>query len=173
MSITTLADGRPGVRRRPVPLTGPRLPTLFDEPALPSAGCAQGSPSTGPDRRSSQRFATALTQVVLEALEGRRPTTQLVRWIDDHSLIELNQQIALRRGRLAALTCGSVRVQLREHAAEITVRFVDDGQSCALAARIERIQDRWVCTCLDFGPPVGPTGRPPGAVQIRVARGTA
>lgn len=169
MSITALVDGRPAPQQQPSPeQTGPRAPTLFDDPP-PAADPAGREPD--PARRSSHQFATALTQVVLEALQGRRTTRQLIRWIDDRSLIELNHQIALRRGQAVEVSCGSLRVQLHRDIAEVAVRFLDSGQSFALAAKIEQVQDRWVCTCLDFGPPLGLART--ASAHLNDARGTA
>lgn len=171
MTITALTDGRPALQQRRIPqAVTPRDPTLFDD--LASAADHGGRPrEPGTARRSSHQFASALTQVVLEALQGQRTTRQLVRWIDDRSLLELNHQIALRRGQHVAVSCGSLRVQLHEEVAELAVRFLDRGQSFALAAKIEQVQGRWVCTCLDFGPPIGLSR--PVTDHLSGARGTA
>ncbi len=171
MAITALTDGRPERQQRRIHApVGPRDPTLFDD--LPGAAESGERPrEPDPAGRSSHQFASALTRVVLEALQGRRATRQLIRWIDDRSLIELNHQIGLRRGHHVALSCGSLRVQLHGEVAEVAVRFLDSGQSFALAAKIEQVQDRWVCTCLDFGPPIGLSR--PASAQLNAGRGTA
>lgn len=170
MRITALADGRPPLQRRTCEPPARREPTLFDE-AMPAVTSHAANQQLGAAWKSSHQFATALAQVVLESLQGRRTTRQLVRWVDDLSLIELNHQIALRRGQPAEVSCGSVRVQLQHEVAEIAVRFLEGGQSFALAAKIEQVHDRWVCTCLDFGPP-GTNARSASA-QLNGARGTA
>lgn len=101
----------------------------------------------------SARFA----QAVVETVGGQRPATQLVRWTTQEVFRDLD-----RRGQLARRVGGGarrpVRPQVRSvhvcrpkaEVAEVSVHVRHGHRSKALALRLERRQDRWVCTVVQF-----------------------
>lgn len=109
-----------------------------------------GDPGRLPDPR---RWAGMLAQAVVEVLAGRRPATQLIRW--------LNLEVYERVRRSAAAAPGGrtgvpVRVRRVRVATSVegwveAVAVVDDGTRCrAMAVRLEALQRRWLCTSLDI-----------------------
>lgn len=152
--MITLLPARPSL---PPPLEWPppppepaaRQPTLFGANQAPVS-----RPSVEPQLAS---VAQAIVVALVEVLQGRRSSEQLVRWVDEEPLAELVRQARAQRRRPPTRLC-SVRAQPvlpasgRVQAAEVSVRLADDQRSRALAVRIERRGDRWMCSELLFGP---------------------
>lgn len=98
------------------------------------------------------RFAGGLVRAILEVLQGRRPASQLTRWLSDVALAELLHRVRQRR-REHVWSVRSVRVQQpRPTGAEVTFRIGHDRRDAALAMRLDQLGGRWVCSVLDFGP---------------------
>lgn len=103
-------------------------------------------------------WAARFAQAVVETVGGQRPVSQLVRWTapDVYRDLERRTQI-LRR----AVPAGhrSVRPQVRSvhlcrptpGSAEVSVHVRHGARSRALALRLERRDERWQCTVLEFG----------------------
>jgi hypothetical protein len=103
-------------------------------------------------------WAARFAQAVIESVTGLRPTTQLVRWTSHEVFRDLD-----RRAQLVRRTAGQVRRPVRpqvrsvhvccpsERTAEVSVHVRHGHRSRALALRLERRDDRWVCTALEFG----------------------
>ncbi len=114
-----------------------------------------GHPSAVTLRLHAQRFVQALVEIV----EGDRSPTQLLRW----SLPRVYEDVARRtayqhRVRRAApaprarARVVSVRVcQPCSGVAEVAAHVRYGPRSQAVAARMERIGDHWVCTAVDWG----------------------
>ena len=107
---------------------------------------------------SSEAWAARFVQAVIEVLAGDRPVTQLVRWTNQ----AVYADIASRRERLAERTPRGPR-KGRPHVAtvhvchptdstaEIAARVATGARSRAVAARLDRSNDRWMCTAIHFG----------------------
>jgi len=133
--------------------------------AVPTGPVTTPPPCRTPDvadralRAWSVRFAQALVEVV----GGLRPVSQLVRWTSREVFRDLE-----RRTRLVqqAATTGPDALPLRSTAlaqvrsvhvsrpspqvAEVSVHVRHGHRSRALAMRLDLVQDRWVCTALEF-----------------------
>jgi hypothetical protein len=101
----------------------------------------------------SARFA----QAVVEVVGGQRPVSQLVRWTSPMVHRDLERRALLVR---RVSTAGrSIRPQVRSvhicrptpDSAEVSVHVRHAARSRALAMRLERRGDRWLCTVLEFG----------------------
>ncbi len=102
-------------------------------------------------------WAARLAQAVVEAVGGQRPVSQLVRWTAPTVYRDLERRVQLVRR--ASDGTRSVRPQVRSvHicrptpvTAEVSVHVRHAARSRALAMRMERHEDRWQCTALEFG----------------------
>ena len=113
------------------------------------------------DRREDDEvrmWAARFAQAVTESVSGLRPTTQLVRWTSQDVFRDLDRRAQLVR-RAAGQARRPVRPQVRsvhvfrpdDRTAEVSVHIRHGHRSRALALRLERRADRWVCTALEFG----------------------
>lgn len=104
----------------------------------------------------AQAWATTLAQVVVEALQGRRGVSQLIRWVDERVLAEVTLRVRQRRaaGRSSQpAACVSIRVQHpAPRRAEVTATISYGDNVAAIALRLEGCQQRWLCTALEIGP---------------------
>jgi hypothetical protein len=111
-------------------------------------------------------WASRLAQAVVECLAGRRPVSQLVRWTAPDVYRDLDRRVRLVRGGAAGAPAAlradrpeRLRPQVRSvhvcrptaDAAEVSVHVRHGARSRALAMRMERRGDRWLCTVLQFG----------------------
>jgi Family of unknown function (DUF6459) len=143
-----------------MPVTAP--PDVRGKPARSGADVVLVNPRTAAD---VQRWSLAFFQAVVEAICGDRPTSQLVRWC----IPGIHDEIAYRAGAVARAGAhragqGRTRVTpLRPTVASVRTCFLTSAtvEVCAvvrhgersrfLAARIERWDERWCCTVLEFG----------------------
>ena len=103
-------------------------------------------------------WAARFAQAVSESVSGLRPTSQLVRWTSQEVFRDLDRRAQLVR-RAAGPVRRPVRPQVRsvhvsrphDRAAEVSVHVRQGHRSRALALRLERRDERWVCTALEFG----------------------
>lgn len=89
----------------------------------------------------------ALTQALMEAVQGRRRLTQLDRWAHPDVIATIGHLHRAGAGR--QMSFRSARVQLvTAGIAEISVRLVVDGHSRAVGLRLVRgaAPGRWLCT---------------------------
>jgi hypothetical protein len=106
-----------------------------------------------------KRWAAMFAQAVVESIGGDRPVTQLVRWTSRRVYLDLERRVQL--GHLARPTTRSraMRPQVRTvhvcqphpECAEVSVHVRHGERSRALAVRLERREDRWLCTALEVG----------------------
>ncbi|CAN5235832.1 hypothetical protein BH24ACT12_BH24ACT12_16430 [soil metagenome] len=120
-------------------------------PAIVTAG--QG---TEPLIEQASRFI----QAVVEIVAGDRPCTQVIRYADERVYATLTQHLVARtrdedgrsvhhRPRARVV---SIRVTCpRSAVAEVSARVSDGIRSRALAARLDYMRGRWVCTALEIG----------------------
>jgi hypothetical protein len=105
-------------------------------------------------------FATRFAQAIVEVIGGDRGVQQLMRWTthevyDDvarrsnalQSTIPADQ----RRRRLRAQVRSVHLSRPQPDAAEVSIHVRHGQRSRAIAARIERIENRWRCVVLEFG----------------------
>jgi hypothetical protein len=111
-------------------------------------------------RRELDAFASRFSAAVLEVIGGDRGPQQLLHWTSDRVYADL-----VRRSRALNAAAGSdqrlrrLRAQVRsvhlfcptEHSAELSVHVRHGQRSRAIAARLEHLDGRWICTDLQFG----------------------
>jgi hypothetical protein len=134
-------------------------------PAPPTLTVMAGgrSPSFGPDGGGlpdPRDWAARFCQAIVEVIGGDRPAAQLVRWTSRDVYADLNRRVrvlgltsnAATRGQVARPQVRSVRVcQPAPKIAEVAVHLQHGRRSRALAARLEIIDRRWLCTALQLG----------------------
>jgi hypothetical protein len=110
-----------------------------------------------PDPRD---WAARFCQAIVEVIGGDRPAAQLVRWTSRAVYTDLNRRVrilgltsnAATRGQVARPQVRSVRVcQPAPKIAEVAVHLQHGRRSRAMAARLEIIDRRWLCTALQLG----------------------
>ena len=108
---------------------------------------------------STEAWAATFVQAVVEVVSCDRPITQLIRWTSREvyaDLLRRQQRVARHR---RDTTVRSVRQQVatirlcqpQSDCAEIAARIAFGGRSRALAARLDRLHGRWLCTAIEFG----------------------
>lgn len=149
LEFATWPENRPPAQARRRLPDGP--PTSPDQPVLIPLRSDPPPADEGVDEAVS-RFAGGLMRAILEVLQGRRPASQLTRWLSDAALAELLHRVRQRRhGHV--WTMRSVRVQQPgPNGAEVTFRIGHGRRDAALAMRLDQRGGRWMCSVLDFGP---------------------
>ncbi|MFC5727908.1 MULTISPECIES: Rv3235 family protein [Nocardioides] len=113
-------------------------------------------------RRSIEEWTHRFAQAAVEIVGGDRPTSQLIRWTSPDVYADLHRR-ALLVARAGGHQPGLARVQpVRPRVQSVHACFISDAivecgvhvrygeRSRAVAARFERIDQRWICTALDF-----------------------
>jgi len=161
------------------PLMGVRLPvpvaatqgTLAlallprSEPPIPEGEAHTGATVVAIDRRQRavvEEWTRRFAQAAVEIVGGDRPVSQLLRWTLPEVYDDLRRR-ALLVARAGGHQPGLARVQpvrprvlsvhtcfVRPDAVEAAVHVRYGARSRALAARFERIEQRWICSALDF-----------------------
>lgn len=117
------------------------------------------------DRRQQavvEEWTRRFVQAAVEIVGGDRPVSQLLRWTLPEVYDDLRRRTMLV-ARAGGHQPGLARVQpvrprvlsvhtcfLRHDVVEAAVHVRYGERSRALAARFERIEQRWVCSALDF-----------------------
>ena len=104
-------------------------------------------------------WAARFLQAVVEVVSSDRPLSQLLRWTDERVYEEIGcrkRRVALRRQATGVKPgrqqVASVHVaQLNPATAEVAARVACGSRSRAVAARLELVRDRWLCTAITFG----------------------
>jgi len=115
---------------------------------------ARRGPAEGTDA-----WAATFIQAVVEVIACDRPVTQLVRWTSRQVYAEIlgRQQNVARHRRETSVRpvrqhVATVRLcQPGPSCAEIAARVTFGGRSRAVAARLDRRNERWLCTAIQFG----------------------
>lgn len=165
-----LAPATPGGQRRrenPLPTDGAtaldpaaadRAPRPADLRVLPG-GAGEQRKGDG-DRRRMLVRAHRFVQAVVEVVSGDRPCTQLVRWTDREVYDDLTTRVAALSGTVGSVPATeqprakvvSVKVcRPRDGVAEVAAHVRQGARSHALAARLEHVEQRWICTALELG----------------------
>ena len=103
-------------------------------------------------------WAARFAQAVVETVGGQRPVSQLVRWTSAEVYRDLERRTQVLR-RVTPTGTRSIRPQVRSvhlcrptpGSAEVSVHVRHGARSRALALRLERRGERWLCTVLEFG----------------------
>lgn len=165
-----LAPATPGGQRRcenPPPTDGATaLDPAAADPAMRPAdlrvlpGGASEQPKGDTDRRRMLVRAHRFVQAVVEIVSGDRPCTQLVRWTDREVYDDLTTRVAALSGTVGSVPATqrprakvvSVKVcRPRDGVAEVAAHVRQGARSHALAARLEHVEQRWICTALELG----------------------
>ena len=127
----------------------PILPPLQRGILAPSrpAGAPEQAPSAAPpagEADVSQALVEALGQALAEVLCGRRPTTQLSRWVAGPSLGRLTAAVRLNGWR--KVTVSTTRAS-RHDGGDIwgRVRFDCDGRPLTATLWLRQVSQRWRC----------------------------
>jgi hypothetical protein len=161
------------------PLMGVRLPvpvattqgTLAlallprSDPPDPAGDAYAGATVVPIDRRQQaviEEWTRRFVQAAVEIVGGDRPMSQLLRWTLPDVYDDLRRRTMLV-ARAGGHQPGLARVQpvrprvlsvhtcfIRADAVEAAAHVKYGERSRALAARFERIEQRWVCAALDF-----------------------
>lgn len=113
-------------------------------------------------RHTIEEWTQRFVQAAVEIVGGDRPVSQLLRWTSPDVYADLHRRAHLV-ARAGGHQPGLARVQpvrprvasvhtcfLRADAVEAGVRVEYGARSRALAARFERVDQRWLCVALDF-----------------------
>lgn len=113
-------------------------------------------------RHSIEEWTRRYVQASVEIVGGDRPVSQLLRWSSREVYADLHRR-ALLVARAGGHQPGLARVQrVRPVVRSVHACFVSHdvvetgvhvrygGRSRALAARFERVDQRWICTALEF-----------------------
>ncbi|HET8614904.1 MAG TPA: Rv3235 family protein [Actinomycetales bacterium] len=166
------------LRHLPLPDTEPPV-ERGDLPQRASASSGQGvlalpwcdeteddlffGPQATPTRELPEpaRWGRQVTQLIVEVMEGHRPTTQLIRWTTDEVLREVRRRarpLPTGRDRTRSLgpsqrpVVGGVRVsEPCDGVAEVTAVVHRRHRVQAVALRLEGRDGRWVVTVLECG----------------------
>jgi Family of unknown function (DUF6459) len=146
-------------------------PAVPETPELTTTGLPRVEQVSDAEVRA---WAARLAQAVVECLAGRRPVSQLVRWTAPDVYRDLDRRVRLVRSATAGQPVGvrpqvpvrvrskvpsQLRPQVRSvhicrpsaEAAEVSVHVRHGARSRAIAMRMERRGERWLCTVLEFG----------------------
>lgn len=143
----TAPDTEPGAQP-PLP-SAPPPPDPRPTAALPGASGPPGALG---------HHAHRVAQAICEVVSGRRPIGQLSQWAT-HQVLARVLSWSRHRDRIrTSVQVASIQIQHpRRGVAEVAARLevpIGPGptRSVALALRLERSGQRWVCTAVDAGP---------------------
>ncbi len=137
------------------------LGTTSPPAAVPAPRGTSRTPGTAD--RELRAWTAHFAQALVEVVGGHRPVSQLVRWTSREVYRDLERRAHLL-ARASTVTGGSVPQrsttlsQVRSvhvsrpsaQVAEVSVHVRHGERSRALALRLDRHRDRWVCTALEF-----------------------
>lgn len=121
-----------------------------------SAWLGDDEPTNPPDIEAlpdPRRWTAMIAQAVVEILAGRRPVTQVLRWVDPEIYRRIQRSAPPRPGGRGGVPVRvrRVRVSTSPEGAVEAVAVVDDGTRCrAMTLRLEALERRWLCTALDI-----------------------
>jgi len=166
-TVAPLVESRPSAHRWPVRggrPPRPAQPTLDLRPATEPVVLAEPADlaePAAPGLPDARPWAVALATTVVEVVAGRRPSSQLSRWLSADVLADLPRTLPNRPAQ-AALRAGapggagglqSVRLQYpAPGVVEVGVHARFGPRSLALAIRLEAHRARWLCTALELAP---------------------
>ncbi|HLL08849.1 MAG TPA: Rv3235 family protein [Nocardioidaceae bacterium] len=134
----------------------PAVPAAPALAVLPGGRSRCSTPAGLPDVRD---WAARFVQAVAEVIGGDRPVTQLIRWTDHEVYLDVSRRVrilgvtstASTRSRVNRPQVRSVHIcQPLDGVAEVAVHIRHGARSRAVAARLEVVRDRWLCTALEL-----------------------
>lgn len=135
------------------------LPAGMDTDPCPTALVVVPGHPRSRSAESTDAWAATFVQAVVEVIACDRPVTQLVRWTSREvygEILRRQQAVARHRSSTAVRSSRSQVATVRlcrpaPACAEVAARITFGGRSRALAARLDRQHDRWLCTAIEFG----------------------
>jgi hypothetical protein len=128
--------------------------------AVDTAPAGVDSAHAGELAEQARTWAPWFAQLLVEALEGRRPLEALGHWLDEWVLAEVGRRVRVqRRTRLRSPAPGpqppgrivSLRTQFSHpRVLEVALHLRRGRRSHALAFQLQRFADRWRCTALEL-----------------------
>jgi hypothetical protein len=112
------------------------------------------------DRLELEGFCHGFAKAVVEVMGGDRGPSQLLRWTSETVYADLCRRVSLlhrttpndRRVRRLRSQVQSVHLFCpTPQAAEVSIHVRRGHRSRAIAARLEVVEGRWLCTALQFG----------------------
>lgn len=124
---------------------------LDPEAGVDRPAAAEGLP--GDDFEGLRAHARSLLGALVDVIQGRRPTTQLTRWVSDEVMADLVLRARLHQRAPQALAVRSIRIQRQGRTVvEVSGRLQAGERFTAAALRLEQVGSRWFCPVADFGP---------------------
>jgi hypothetical protein len=135
---------------QPEPAYAGMVPLPLDPADLPAP---PPPPTTGGTDPELDRFVANLVRALLDTISGRRAATQLTRWVDDEVYADLILRARLHQREPVPLALRTFRTQrVAADALEVCARVQAGPRYTAVALRLERLGNRWVCRVAEFGP---------------------
>jgi hypothetical protein len=134
----------------------PAAPTTPSLTLLPGGRSSGPTPPGLPDVRE---WAARFVQAIAEVIGGDRPVAQLIRWTDEEVFLDMSRRVRILGVTSTAATRSKVnRPQVRsvhvcqpgDGIAEVAVHILQGARSRAVAARLEVVRGRWLCTALEL-----------------------
>lgn len=152
------ADGGGGYTQGALALSYPLPGGVTAAPQTTALVVVPHGTPTSPDGEM-ETWAATFIQAVVEVIASDRPLTQLIRWTNRRvyaEIAERQRQVARHRGatgvRSARHHVATVRVcRPFTGCAEVAARVTFGPRSRAVAARLDYIHGRWLCTAIRFG----------------------
>jgi hypothetical protein len=134
------------------PLPPPRLRLVVDRDERRPADPEFAAQPTGrAELPEPAPWAGRFAQAVVEALDGDRPASQLVRWTSCEVYQALTRRVLSPAGSARAVVRSVHVTEPADGVAEVTA-LVRRGPRCtAVALRLEGLDGRWQCTALELG----------------------
>lgn len=159
---------------QPEPVNHGLVPLPLDPADLPGSPLPDAHSGDDPEL---DRFVATLLRALLDTIAGRRPVTQLTRWVDDEVYADLVLRARLHQREPVPLLLRTFRrQQVAVGVVEVSARIQAGPRHAAVALRLEQLGRRWVCKVADFGPHAArrldplPTLRTRGSLQARQRR---
>jgi hypothetical protein len=112
------------------------------------------------DGSDLERVAARFSQTLVEVLTGDRGAHQLLRWTtpEVYDLL-LRRSATVQRASANAAPSRRLRAQVRSvhlsrpqpEAAELSIHVRQGARSRAVAARLDLVDGRWLCSAVQFG----------------------
>jgi hypothetical protein len=135
------------------------VPAVPTTPSLTLLPGGRSSSSTPPGLPNVREWAARFVQAIAEVIGGDRPVAQLIRWTDADVFLDMSRRVRILGVTSTAATRSKVnRPQVRsvhvcqpsDGIAEVAVHILQGARSRAVAARLEVVRGRWLCTALEL-----------------------
>lgn len=136
----------------------PATPAAPQLTVLPGGRRASAGQTPG-DLPDVEHWAACFVQAIVEVIGGDRPVAQLTRWTSAMVYCDISRRVSIlgttstaaSRGRVSRPQVRSVHLcQPCDGVAEVAAHIRHGQRSRAVAARLEVVQGRWLCTALQL-----------------------